>query len=187
MGHRPPWWARACRRGIGRVLRLRLVPGGRLYAATSIPVCFALIAAASPSLMGTRHASTWMAPTPWARTLAATVPRRGLRATTHGSKAGFNAVPQPFHAREPVAAPTLTFFGNPDAYIQAIESRISKPASSIPAASRCHVRDPPKARRCPPGLRILMHSDAHSVHHSWKLREAASVRLYRPASVEALR
>lgn len=38
-------------------------------------------------------------------------------------------------------------FGKPDPYSQAIESRISKPASSIATAMRCHVRDPPNANR----------------------------------------
>ena len=40
----------------------------------------------------------FMAPVPLASTLAATVPRKGLRATTIGSCAGLSAVPQPSHA-----------------------------------------------------------------------------------------
>lgn len=44
-----------------------------------------------------RHPSTLIAPVPYARTLAATVPMSGLRATHIGSCAGFSAVPQPSH------------------------------------------------------------------------------------------
>src|SRR5699024_8118558 len=44
------------------------------------------------------HASTLIAPVPCARTFLATVfSARGLRASTIGSNAGFNAVPQPSH------------------------------------------------------------------------------------------
>src|SRR5699024_7568447 len=44
------------------------------------------------------HAFTLIAPVPCARTFLATVfSARGLRARTIGSKAGFNAVPQPSH------------------------------------------------------------------------------------------
>src|SRR5690606_38035658 len=55
---------------------------------------FSISGRAPPS---TRQASTFSAPVPCARTVAATVPDRGLRATTTGSNAGLSAVPQPAH------------------------------------------------------------------------------------------
>ncbi|SIE77251.1 Uncharacterised protein [Mycobacteroides abscessus subsp. abscessus] len=63
-----------------------------------------------------------------------------------------------------MALDTSSDFGNPEPYSQAMLSRISKPASSIAAASRCQVRDPPNASRWPPGLRMRRHSVAQAVH-----------------------
>src|SRR5690606_17682321 len=107
-----------------------------------------------------RVASMFSAPVPYASTFAATVPTRGFRAITIGSNAGFSAVPQPSQSPS-----RFLDFGNPDPYSHAIESRISNPASSIPDCSRCHVREPPNASRCPPGFNTRRHSVAHSVHH----------------------
>jgi hypothetical protein len=52
--------------------------------------------------------------------------------------------------------------GNPCPYNHISWSRISKPASSIADASRCYVRLPPKASRCPPGFKTRRHSFQNS-------------------------
>src|SRR5690606_3541563 len=66
-----------------------------------------------------------------------------------------------------IALDTSSDFGNPDPYSHAMLSRISNPASSTAAASRCQVRDPPNASMWPPGLSTRRHSAAQRPHHSW--------------------
>ncbi len=70
-------------------------------------------------------------------------------------------------------------------YSHAIESRTSNPASSTAHASRCQVRVPPNARRCPPGLRTRRASCAHRPHHAPNARLPDRLRSYRPASAAA--
>lgn len=67
-----------------------------------------------------------------------------------------------------IALPTSIDFGNPDPYSHAMLSRTSNPASSMATARRCHVRVPPKASRCPPGLSTRRHSRAQALHHRSK-------------------
>src|SRR5690625_7374651 len=91
-----------------------------------------------------------------------------------------------------MALDTSSDFGKPDPYSHAMLSRISNPASSMAAARRCQVREPPNASMFPPGLRTRRHSRAHASHHSWnsaparysgEVRDARPNTLSRPASV----
>jgi hypothetical protein len=78
-------------------------------------------------------------PVPCSSTLASAGPLKGLRARTIGSWPGLSAVPRP--------SPRSRFFGKPLPNSQTSESRISKPASSMPQTWRWFVRVEAKLTR----------------------------------------